>query len=99
MPLTLTITGTRSTDHHELTWYADLFARYLGAFADDESHFYIGGAKGIDSLTLSQGRQPVLVGYGVSEGSTKRRPRKGDVVAVARRQSRQRAGHVDDVRL
>ncbi|MFF1393062.1 dihydrolipoamide acetyltransferase family protein [Streptomyces sp. NPDC058287] len=29
-----------------------------------------------------QGRQPVLVGYGVSEGSTKRRPRKGDVVAV-----------------
>ncbi|MER5958481.1 dihydrolipoamide acetyltransferase family protein [Streptomyces sp. NPDC001893] len=31
-----------------------------------------------------QGRQPVLVGYGVSEGSTKRRPRKGDVVAVTR---------------
>ncbi|MFB6678274.1 dihydrolipoamide acetyltransferase family protein [Streptomyces sp. NPDC056390] len=29
-----------------------------------------------------RGRQPVLVGYGVSEGSTKRRPRKGDVVAV-----------------
>ncbi|MFE9730866.1 hypothetical protein ACFYO9_10380 [Streptomyces sp. NPDC005863] len=52
MPLTLTITGTRSTEHHELTYYADLFARYLGAFADDESHFYIGGAKGIDSLTL-----------------------------------------------
>ncbi|MFE6956663.1 dihydrolipoamide acetyltransferase family protein [Streptomyces sp. NPDC057696] len=29
-----------------------------------------------------RGRQPVLVGYGVSEASTKRRPRKGDVVAV-----------------
>lgn len=29
-----------------------------------------------------QGRQPVLVGYGVSEASTKRRPRKGDVVAA-----------------
>ncbi|MGW6362326.1 dihydrolipoamide acetyltransferase family protein [Streptomyces sp. NPDC055092] len=29
-----------------------------------------------------KGRQPVLVGYGVSEASTKRRPRKGDVVAA-----------------
>ncbi|MFH8732435.1 dihydrolipoamide acetyltransferase family protein [Streptomyces sp. NPDC017964] len=29
-----------------------------------------------------KGRQPVLVGYGVSEASTKRRPRKSDVVAA-----------------
>ncbi|MFF2504267.1 dihydrolipoamide acetyltransferase family protein [Streptomyces sp. NPDC058067] len=29
-----------------------------------------------------QGRQPVLVGYGVSEASTKRRPRKGSAVEV-----------------
>ncbi|WP_406105288.1 2-oxo acid dehydrogenase subunit E2 [Streptomyces sp. NBC_01003] len=29
-----------------------------------------------------KGRQPVLVGYGVSEASTKRRPRKGDVVVA-----------------
>ncbi|MFE1768054.1 hypothetical protein ACFW81_28040 [Streptomyces angustmyceticus] len=52
MPLTLTITGTRSTGHRELTWYGDLFARFLGVFASDESHFYVGGAKGIDSLAL-----------------------------------------------
>ncbi|MFJ9710882.1 hypothetical protein [Streptomyces sp. NPDC101234] len=53
MPLTVTITGTRSTHHHELTWYANLFKQFLGPFAsDDQAHFHIGGAKGIDSLTL-----------------------------------------------
>ncbi len=31
----------------------------------------------------AEGRQPVLVGYGVSTSSTKRRPRKGPEVAVA----------------
>ncbi|GAA2661319.1 hypothetical protein [Streptomyces vastus] len=52
MPLTVTITGTRSTGHHELTWYAELFAQFLGPFAVDQAHFHIGGAKGIDSLSL-----------------------------------------------
>ncbi|MFE7277478.1 hypothetical protein [Streptomyces sp. NPDC057623] len=45
------ITGTRSTGHRSLDEYARLFADYLGPFAQD-AHFYIGGAKGIDSLSL-----------------------------------------------
>ncbi|MEV3855033.1 hypothetical protein AB0J38_11985 [Streptomyces sp. NPDC050095] len=48
----MTITGTRSTGHRELTWFADVFASYLGPFADDEAMFYVGGAVGIDSLSL-----------------------------------------------
>ncbi|MCX5537692.1 DNA-protecting protein DprA [Streptomyces sp. NBC_00006] len=47
---TVAITGTRNTGHRTLDEYARIFADYLGPFAD--SHFYIGGAKGIDSLTL-----------------------------------------------
>ncbi|MFE3830965.1 hypothetical protein [Streptomyces sp. NPDC059092] len=46
------ITGTRSTGHRSLTEYAGLFAQYLGPFAPATSHFFIGGAKGIDSLSL-----------------------------------------------
>ncbi|MER6075149.1 hypothetical protein ABT187_41405 [Streptomyces sp. NPDC001817] len=52
MPLAVTISGTRSTDHRELTRYSDLFTQFLGPFASDHTHFYIGGAKGIDSLSL-----------------------------------------------
>ncbi|MGV9310117.1 hypothetical protein [Nonomuraea sp. NPDC003727] len=48
----MTITGTRSTGHRELSWYADRFSTYLGPFAKDGAHFYIGGAVGIDSLSL-----------------------------------------------
>ncbi|MER6531424.1 hypothetical protein [Streptomyces sp. NPDC001508] len=48
---TVTITGTRSTNHRVLAEYANLFATYLGPFSPD-AHFYIGGAKGIDSLAL-----------------------------------------------
>nr|WP_268256777.1 DNA-processing protein DprA [Streptomyces spiralis] len=48
---TVTITGTRSTGHKSLTEYAQLFSAYLGPFATG-AHFYIGGAKGIDSLSL-----------------------------------------------
>lgn len=44
------ITGTRATGHRQLGEYADMFEQYLRPFAD--RHFYIGGAKGIDSLTL-----------------------------------------------
>ncbi|WP_208636994.1 hypothetical protein [Streptomyces swartbergensis] len=45
------ITGTRNTGHRSRGHYADLFHDYLGPFADD-AHFYIGGARGIDSLSL-----------------------------------------------
>jgi predicted Rossmann fold nucleotide-binding protein DprA/Smf involved in DNA uptake len=44
------ITGTRNTGRRSNSEYAQLFSAYLGPFAD--SHFYIGGAKGIDSLAL-----------------------------------------------
>lgn len=47
---TVAITGTRNVGHRQPTEYAQLFADYLGPFAN--SHFYIGGAKGIDSLAL-----------------------------------------------
>ena len=47
---TVAITGTRNTGHRRPSEYAALFADYLGPFAD--SHFYIGGAKGIDSYAL-----------------------------------------------
>ncbi|MER5464600.1 DNA-processing protein DprA [Streptomyces sp. NPDC002668] len=45
------ITGTRSTGHRGLDEYATLFADYLAPFAD-RARFYIGGARGIDSLSL-----------------------------------------------
>ncbi|MEU6825556.1 hypothetical protein ABZ921_33505 [Streptomyces atriruber] len=48
----MAITGTRSTGHRDLAWFNDLFGTYLGAFAKDEAHFYIGGVVGIDSLSL-----------------------------------------------
>ncbi|MFE4869746.1 hypothetical protein [Streptomyces sp. NPDC056682] len=47
---TVAITGTRETGHRDLDDYTSLFTAYLQPFAD--SHFYIGGAKGIDSLSL-----------------------------------------------
>ncbi|MEV6836753.1 hypothetical protein AB0N17_19975 [Streptomyces sp. NPDC051133] len=52
MPLAAAITGTRETGHRELTWFGDLFGTYLAPWARDDAHFFIGGAKGIDSLTL-----------------------------------------------
>ncbi|MFF7654425.1 hypothetical protein ACFZCY_32115 [Streptomyces sp. NPDC007983] len=52
MTRAVTITGTRSTGHRDLDSYAELFTRYLAPFADAETRFYIGGAKGIDSLSL-----------------------------------------------
>ncbi|MGW7516474.1 hypothetical protein ACWGJ2_12855 [Streptomyces sp. NPDC054796] len=48
----VTITGTRSTGHRPHADYSRLFADYLGPFAHGRTHFYIGGAKGIDSLAL-----------------------------------------------
>lgn len=38
--------------HRETEEYAVIFSAYLGPFADEEAHFYIGGAVGIDSLSL-----------------------------------------------
>lgn len=48
--LTVAITGTRVTGHRPLADYADMFELYVRPFS--QAHFYIGGAKGIDSLTL-----------------------------------------------
>lgn len=48
---TVAITGTRHTEHRSLDEYTRFFSDYLGPFADG-AHFYIGGAKGIDSLSL-----------------------------------------------
>ncbi|CAM5560120.1 hypothetical protein STENM36S_00013 [Streptomyces tendae] len=52
MALSAAITGTRQTGHRELVWFSDLFARYLAPWATHDSRFYIGGARGIDSLSL-----------------------------------------------
>ncbi|MFD0034844.1 hypothetical protein ACFVJK_42865 [Streptomyces sp. NPDC127172] len=52
MPLAVAITGTRATGHREASWFAELFGTYLGPWATDSTQFYIGGAKGIDSLSL-----------------------------------------------
>ncbi|WP_030680181.1 DNA-processing protein DprA [Streptomyces sp. NRRL B-1347] len=46
------VTGTRNTGHRSLAEYADLFRDYLGPFASPGAHFYIGGAKGVDSMSL-----------------------------------------------
>lgn len=48
----MAVTGTRNTGHRRLDEYADLFRKYLGPFATRDAHFYVGGAKGIDSLSL-----------------------------------------------
>lgn len=45
------ITGSRTTEHHAPEHYAALFHAYLSPFAYD-AHFYLGGARGIDSLAL-----------------------------------------------
>ncbi|GGM06191.1 hypothetical protein GCM10010129_57350 [Streptomyces fumigatiscleroticus] len=52
MPLTAAMTGTRSTGHHEIIWYGDLFATYLGPWTTPDARFCIGGAKGVDSPSL-----------------------------------------------
>ncbi|KOT91364.1 hypothetical protein ADK86_23575 [Streptomyces sp. NRRL F-5755] len=52
MPRSITITGTRTTGHHSDQWYDTTFAAYLAPFATLRTHFFVGGAKGIDSLAL-----------------------------------------------
>ncbi|MER6343192.1 hypothetical protein ACWC10_08345 [Streptomyces sp. NPDC001595] len=48
----MAITGTRRTDHRSSTWFSDLFAKYLGPWATPGAEFHIGGARGIDTLSL-----------------------------------------------
>lgn len=52
MPHTVTITGSRCTEHREPAEYGLLFDAYLRPFADESSHIYVGGALGIDTLAL-----------------------------------------------
>jgi predicted Rossmann fold nucleotide-binding protein DprA/Smf involved in DNA uptake len=52
MPKAITITGTRGTQHRAAAEYDEIFAEYLTPFAGQRAHFYIGGASGIDTLSL-----------------------------------------------
>ncbi|MEV5412050.1 hypothetical protein AB0K60_24830 [Thermopolyspora sp. NPDC052614] len=52
MPTAITITGARSTEHRPKSDYDRIFAEYLGPFALPGVTFYLGGARGIDSLAL-----------------------------------------------
>ncbi len=48
----VTITGSRHTGHRRPAEYGLLFDAYLRPFAGEGSHFYVGGAVGIDTLAL-----------------------------------------------
>lgn len=48
----VTITGSRYTGHRAAAEYQLLFDAYLRPFAGKGSHFYVGGAAGIDTLAL-----------------------------------------------
>ncbi|MFF0737727.1 hypothetical protein ACFYVK_39710 [Streptomyces chartreusis] len=52
MPVVAAITGTRQTRDREPGWFDALFAAYLEPWAREGSHFYVGGAVGIDTLAL-----------------------------------------------
>lgn len=52
MPHTVTITGSRCTEHREPAEYGLLFDAYLRPFAGESSHIYVGGALGIDTFAL-----------------------------------------------
>jgi hypothetical protein len=79
MPLAAAITGTRETGHRELAWFRDLFGTYLAPWASGDAHFFIGGAKGIDSLSLlwlagnSQAQITVVVPGTVAQQPTEAR--------------------------
>jgi hypothetical protein len=46
------VTGTRSIGDAPVDELAEAFAAYLGPFADSASHFYAGGASGVDTAAL-----------------------------------------------
>ncbi len=52
VPHTVTITGSRRTEHREPAEYGLLFDAYLRPFAAEGPHVYVGGALGIDTLAL-----------------------------------------------
>jgi hypothetical protein len=52
MPTAITITGTRETQHRPTADYEEIFADFLGPFAVQRARFYVGGAIGIDALSL-----------------------------------------------
>lgn len=52
MPDSVTISGTRATSHHPDGWFTDLFVRYVQPFIGGNTHVYVGGAPGIDTLAL-----------------------------------------------
>ena len=52
VPHTVTVTGSRHTEHREPAEYGLLFDAYLRPFAGTGSHVYVGGALGIDTLAL-----------------------------------------------
>ena len=52
MPLAVTITGSRDTEHRDPAEYGLLFDAYLSPFAGEGAHIYVGGALGIDTLAL-----------------------------------------------
>lgn len=52
MPAAITITGTRGTQHRPAAEYYEIFAEYLAPFAERHARFYVGGAIGIDALSL-----------------------------------------------
>jgi predicted Rossmann fold nucleotide-binding protein DprA/Smf involved in DNA uptake len=52
MRIAAAITGTRQTDHLTPTRLGEIFGTYLKPWATPEAQFYVGGARGIDSLAL-----------------------------------------------
>ena len=48
----VTITGTRSIAAESESQLPNVFSDYLRPFADPDAHFYLGGAAGIDTVTL-----------------------------------------------
>ena len=65
VPHAVTITGSRRTEHRAPADYDLLFDGYLRPFASEGSHFYIGGALGIDTLALDWLAEHTLVGLTV----------------------------------
>lgn len=52
MKRSVAITGTRSIGDAPVDRLADAFDAYLRPFSDPETHFYVGGASGVDTAAL-----------------------------------------------
>lgn len=53
MERSVAITGTRSIGDAPDDKLAEVFEAYLGPFSDPTTHFYVGGASGVDTAALS----------------------------------------------